>query len=192
MKFAAVALIVSVGAVAPANALSLQIGKDFSFYSSSNCQKIEVSEVDLALDCNFGGKRAQFYLRESKNTVLADSSEAALRPLLACAIRGVGGQEQIDRIKLWGGSAIRSGQMVVFNWYGLQYSKPVNQPGWSESFDKRVLLRAHYDPNFGTGVLVAISDVDPATVSQASRGVAEEVMTVLGSLGPKFTRVPQP
>src|SRR5215469_13552398 len=45
----------------------LQQGKHFSLYASGKCKRLELPQVDLALECQFEGKRANFYLKEFPN-----------------------------------------------------------------------------------------------------------------------------
>src|ERR1051325_9517610 len=61
---AAVFLLHAAGAHADGD-ITLQQGKYFSLYASANCKKADLPQVDLMLECQFNGKEARFYLKET-------------------------------------------------------------------------------------------------------------------------------
>lgn len=174
--------------------ISLQVAKEFSLYSSGNCQRINASKIDLALKCQFRDKRAEFFLQENRNAgfPLNDESQSTVEAAMRSVAASIDPPGISDQIKLWGGSAARNDRKMLFNWYGFLYAKPIGTPGWTGSMERRVLVRTCFRRSYGAATLVVLSDFDQESLSQIGRGVPEEVMTMFGSLDLKHSRLPQP
>jgi hypothetical protein len=180
-----------------ADDITQQVGKEFSLFSSGNCRRVEHATLDLVLDCQFGGKRAQFYLKEFRNSRLpinpSEDSEPIVNSALANVVREIESPDMIERIKLSGGSSYGAvGGGMILNRFGFRYKSVEDAHRLSQDFEKRVVFRAHWVAEFGMAALVVISDFDPAALREISRGVPAEVTTMLVSLGMKDDRLPPP
>lgn len=185
-------LLILINSVAYAQGdISLQVAKEFSLYSSGNCQRIDAPKFDLALKCQFRDKRAEFFLQENRNAGFPLNDESESTAEAAMRRVAIDPPELLARIKLWGGDAVRNDRKLVFNRYGFLYAK-VDTPGWMNTMERRVLVRTYFRQSYGAVTLTVLSDFDRESLNQIGRGVPEEVMTMFGSLDLKHSRLPQP
>ncbi len=167
--------------------ITLQQGKKFSLYASGNCKRIAATQVDLILECDFRGKRAEFYLKEFPRMAAPDIASpsidvnAQIERLMRLVLAGLDA-DMGERIRLYGGTGMPP---TIFNYYGFRYTSVEHAKSNARDFaDKRVLVRTHTIMGalgFETAVLVTISDFDPSQLPR-NHGVPDEVMTMFASL----------
>jgi hypothetical protein len=173
-----------------------QVARNYSLFSSADCQRTDNPGLDLALECRFADRRAQFYLKEDMMfTLPASPQETAnwAEPALAAVLMNVD-RSMIDRIRLFGGtgrygSAGRKGGIFVR--FGFRYNSVEDSKHMSQEFEKRIVVVGYEVKGAGTALLVAISDIDPTSIADAGRdgfGVPPEVLAMCASLGLKSDR----
>jgi hypothetical protein len=179
--------------------ITLHLGKEFSVYSPSNCRKVEKLNFALALECNFHGKAAQFYLKEFPPFPLQYDLEAEtwknLQPKRRCeeavsyvnsALRAVFDDIEpagiIRRIEFFSdGCFIGMEWGALFAKEGFLYKDEDSRK--LKIAEKCIFLRLQNSVRGQTAVLLAISEGDIVTMGGPMRAVVpNEVRTILGSL----------
>ena len=198
----AVAFIIQVGAAHADGDITLQQAKHFSLYAPTNCNRINVPQFDLVLDCKFKEKRARFYLKEYPHMSPPDPKlysgfdlNAEFERLIRVMFKGVD-QNIGERIKLFGGTGVAAGTLPIFNYYGFSYPtvEAAKKNYTVDGAEKRVFFRTQSymgGQGFESAILVVICDYDRSNMKR-NHGVPDEVITMLGSLDLVQNRLPPP
>jgi hypothetical protein len=175
--------------------ITLHVARYYSLFSSSDCQRTDIPGLDLALQCRFADRQAQFYLKEDMFTLPAspDETDNWAERELAGVLMNVD-RSMIDRIRLFGGTgrygpAGRRGGIFVR--YGFRYKNVEDSKRMSQEFEKRIVLVGYEVKGVGRALLVAISDIDSTSIADAGRGgfgVPPEVLAMCASLGLRSDR----
>jgi hypothetical protein len=176
--------------------ITFQQGRQFFLIASAHCLRVAQADIELALDCDFRGKKAQFYLKEVPDLWPETSRGETWRRWIIDALRQVveplAPADLIERISEptgGGGSITWGGGRAILNRAAFLYKTTEDMQHDTPARDKRVLLRLDWIVGRGTAVLIAFSDFDLEVVNQVKAvRVPEEVRTILVSLGPVAER----
>jgi len=175
--------------------ITLQLGRRFSVYAPSNCNRVEQTHFSLVLDCDFRGTAVRFYMKEFSGQLSEEfdprkspASKLNEKSYLDSALHSVADEldpGMVSRLTILSSESAHGDDAdALFSEEGYLLSAHGNN-----DIEKCVFLRVQTYRRGLSAVLFAISDIHRLAIEKASsvcRGVPGEVMTILGSLDDVF------
>jgi len=175
--------------------ITLQLGRRFSVYAPSNCNRVEQTHFSLVLDCDFRGTAVRFYMKEFPGQLSEEfdprkspASKLNEKSYLDSALHSVADEldpGMVSRLTILSSESAHGDDAdALFSEEGYLLSAHGNN-----DIEKCGFLRVQTYRRGLSAVLFAISDIHRLAIEKASsvcRGVPGEVMTILGSLDDVF------